>query len=203
MSHLRLENRHTGEVLDIRRTRERGVECLELRGTLPPRRQGAILHVHHTQDEEGFVTAGVLSAMVDGTVIQAGPGEVVSLPRGVPHSWWNAGDEPLAFQGMARPAADLDRYLQAVFDVMNRSPADRPSLFYLAHASLRHRETQRVILMPAWIQTPLFQLIVAVGTLLGRYRGIEWPGCPAKCSGAPPPAQPDTPSDLHRHPRGT
>ena len=52
MSHLRLENRHTGEVLDIRRTRERGVECLELRGTLPPRRQGAILHVHHTQDEE-------------------------------------------------------------------------------------------------------------------------------------------------------
>ncbi len=186
MPHLRLENRHTGEVLDIRRILEHGVECLELRGTLPPRRQGAIPHIHFAQDEEGFVTAGVLSARVNGTVIHAGPGEVVSLPRGVPHSWWNAGEEPLAFQGIARPAVDLDRYLQAVFDVMNQSPADRPSLFYLAHASLRHRKTQRVMLMPAWLQLPLFHLVVAVGTVLGRYRGSEWPGCPVNCPGAPP-----------------
>jgi hypothetical protein len=37
---------------------------------------------------------------------------------------------------------DLDRYLQAVFEVMNAGPEGRPSLFYIAHAALRHRDTQ-------------------------------------------------------------
>ena len=30
-----------------------------------------------------------------------------------------------------------------------------------------------------------------VGTILGRYRGTEWPGCPERCTGAPEPLGPD------------
>ena len=109
----------------------------------------------------------------------------MQLPRGIPHRWWNEGDAPLVFVGRARPVVDLDRYLQAVFEVMNASPPNRPSLFYLAHLSLRHRRTQAVLLMPRVVQAVLFPLAVALGTLLGRYRGTDWPGCPARCTGAP------------------
>lgn len=182
---LRLHNRHTGEVLELRRLVRNGELVLELRGTLPPHSEGPPLHIHHLEDEEGTVTAGTLSAVLDGRRIQAGPGQSVTLPRGVPHRWWNAGNEPLAFEGCTRPLADLDRYLQAMFEVMNAGPPNRPPLFYVAHVALRHRRTQTVLLMPPAVQAVLFRIVVVVGALLGRYRRTEWPGCPARCTGAP------------------
>jgi mannose-6-phosphate isomerase-like protein (cupin superfamily) len=187
---LRLANRHTGEVLEIRRERRDGESVFELRGTLPSHRQGPPLHVHHLEDEEGVITAGTLSAEVDGRRLTVGPGETVRLPRGVPHRWWNDGDQPLSFEGCTRPAVDLDRYLQAVFEVMNAGAPNRPPLFYLAHITLRHRRTQAVLLMPRAIQAVFFRAVFVVGAILGRYRGTEWPGCPERCTGAPEPAEP-------------
>jgi mannose-6-phosphate isomerase-like protein (cupin superfamily) len=182
---LRLQNRHTGEVLEIWRERSDGEMVLRLRGTLPPRREGPPLHIHHIEDEEGLVTAGTLSAEVDGQRLTFGPGETVRLPHGIPHRWWNDGDELLGFEGSARPAVDLDRYLEAVFEVINAGPPNRPPLFYLAHLALRHQRTQTVLVMPRAIQAVMFRVLVAVGSLLGRYRGTQWPGCPARCTGAP------------------
>jgi mannose-6-phosphate isomerase-like protein (cupin superfamily) len=184
-THLRLENRHTGEVLELLRRRHNGEILLEIRGTLPAHREGPPLHIHHLEDEEGTVEAGTLSAEVGGRRIDAGPGQSVRLPRGVPHRWWNQGDEPLAFEGHVRPVVDLDRYLQAIFQVMNAGPRNRPPLFYMAHVALRHRQTQTPLLMRRPIQAVVFRAALALGTLLGRYRGSEWPGCPARCLGAP------------------
>jgi len=191
MAYLRLENRHTGEVLELQRQKQDGEPVLEIRGTLPPHREGPPRHVHHFEDEEGLVTAGILSAEVGGQRIDAGPGQSVRLPRGVPHRWWNAGDQPLSFEGRALPVVDLDRYLQAIFEVMNAGPANQPPLFYLAHVAVRHRRTQSVRVMPPSVQEILFRVAVVLGTLLGRYRGTEWPGCPARCTGAPATASED------------
>jgi mannose-6-phosphate isomerase-like protein (cupin superfamily) len=184
-THLRLENQHTGEVLELRRRRHNGETILELRGTLPPHRDGPPMHIHYLEDEDGMVTAGTISAEVGGRRVDAGPGQAVQLPRGVPHRWWNEGDAPLAFEGHARPVVDLDRHLQAIFEIVNAGPKNRPSLFYIAHATLRHRQTQAVLLMPLPLQAVLFRVVVALGTILGRYRGTDWPGCPARCTGAP------------------
>jgi len=182
---LRLENRHTGEVLEIRKQTRNGEAVFALWGTLPAHREGPPLHIHHLEDEEVVVTAGTLSAEVNGQRLTVGPGQTVRLPRGVPHRWWNDGDQVLVFEGFTRPAVDLDRYLQAVFEVMNAGAPNRPSLFYLAHIAFRHRRTQAVLVMPAPIRAVLFRLAFAAGTLLGRYRGTDWPGCPARCTGAP------------------
>lgn len=182
---LRLHNRHTGEILELRRRRQGGDTILELRGSLPPRSEGPPLHVHHLEDEDGRVVAGRVSVLVGGRRMQAGAGESLQLPRGVPHRWWNEQDEPLAFEGTVRPLVDLDRYLQAIFEVVNAGAPNRPPLFYLAHAALRHRRTQSVLVMPAAVQAVLFRAVVMLGTVLGRYRGTAWPGCPARCTGAP------------------
>lgn len=182
---LRLENRHTGEVLEIRRQTRDGDVFLELRGTLPPHSEGPPMHIHHFEDEEGLVTAGTLSADVGGQRVDVGTGQTVRLPRSVAHRWWNEGDQPLAFEGRTHPVVDLDRYLQAMFEALNAGTPNRPSLFYLAHAALRHRRTQSVLVMPRPIQAVVFRVVVAVGTLLGRYRGTDWPGCPARCTGVP------------------
>src|SRR5689334_22370535 len=120
-----LHNRHTGERLRIRRVQHEGQTCLELDGTLGPRQEGPPLHIHHAETEEGIVTSGRLSASIDGRVGTVGPGGTVVLPAGSAHRCWNAGDETLRFTGFVRPLVDFDVYIEAAFDVINRSPAGR------------------------------------------------------------------------------
>lgn len=183
---LRLENRHTGEELEIRRAMRDGVEVFELRGSLPPHREGPPRHIHHHEDEEGYVTGGMVAVELGGQRLDVGPGQRLKLPRGVPHRWWNQSDSTLTFEGWVTPAVDLDRYLEAVFEVMNAGSPNRPPLFYLAHVALRHRKTQTVLAMPGPLQAIVFRVAVLLGTLLGRYRGTDWPGCPVRCVGVPP-----------------
>jgi mannose-6-phosphate isomerase-like protein (cupin superfamily) len=183
---LQLENRHTGEMLRMRRVRDsQGQTILNLEGSLPPRADGPPLHVHFYEREEGVVKEGTLGVRIgkQNTLVQAG-GAVV-LPPGVVHNWWNAGDDILVFSGQAIPAVDLDRYLQAVFAVLNASPSGKPSIFYIAHVALRHRHTQALAMPPRAIQRVAFPLIVFIGRALGKYRGDNWPGSPQSCMGAP------------------
>jgi quercetin dioxygenase-like cupin family protein len=182
---LTLRNRHTGEQLDLRRVYRDGQMCLELRGSLPPRQEGPPLHVHYCEDEEGTVVGGTLAAEVDGRVIRVEAGGMVSLPMGSAHRWWNDGEDVLVFEGIAKPVVDLDVFLAAAFDVINSGPAGRPPLFYLAHLAWRHRKTQTTLFAPAWVRAVFVPVLVLVGSMLGRYRGTDWPGCPAGRSPAP------------------
>jgi quercetin dioxygenase-like cupin family protein len=183
---LKLVNRHTGETLRLRRVAsEHGQLVLTIEGTLPAGSQGPPPHIHFHQVEEGTIIAGTLGAKVDGKIITIPAGQDASFPAGSVHSWWNAGDVLLEFSGRAIPAGDLDQFLQGVFAVLNASPTGRPSLFYLAHVLWRHRHSQVIVTPPLAIQRLLFPLVIAVGQLLGKYRGTEWPGSPESCPGAP------------------
>ncbi|MGH9680218.1 MAG: cupin domain-containing protein, partial [Candidatus Acidiferrales bacterium] len=99
--------------------------------------------------------------------------------------WWNAGEDLLEFNGRIVPVVDLDRYLQAIFAVVNASQSGRPSLFYLAHIVWRHRHTQELKVPPVAIQRLVFPVVLLIGHVLGKYRGDTWPGSPASCTGAP------------------
>lgn len=143
------------------------------------------MHVHFLEDEEGVVISGTISAIVGGRTISAGAGTFVRFPRGVAHRWWNASEETLVVEGLARPLVDLDRYLQGAFDVLNAGPPGRPSLFYMAHLALRHEHTQSLVMLPRPLQAVLFRVVVGVGALLGKYRGRGWPGCPSKSLAIP------------------
>ena len=129
--------------------------------------------------------AGTLGARVGDKTITVPTGGRAVLPAGIVHTWWNAGEDLLEFSGRAIPAGDLDRYLQAVFAVVNASPSGRPSLFYIAHVLWRHRHSQVMVNPPVAVQRIVFPLLIALGHLLGKYRGYDWPGSPASCPGAP------------------
>jgi quercetin dioxygenase-like cupin family protein len=181
---LRLENRHTGEILVMRRMRDdKGQVVLTLDGTLPPGTSGPPLHVHFHEHEEGIVKAGTLGAQIGKDKFVVPAGGTVVLPAGRPHRWWNAGDDLLEFSGHVVPV-DLDRYLQAVFAVLNASNG-RPPIFYLAHVLWRHRDTQLLSIPPPPIQRILLPIVLIIGRILGKYNGSSWPGSPESCPGAP------------------
>jgi quercetin dioxygenase-like cupin family protein len=183
---LRLENRHTGETLRIRRVRDvSGQVVLMIEGSLPAGSIGPPPHVHFRQREEGRVQAGTLGARIGEQTLVVKAGEVAAFPAGVVHSWWNAGDTLLEFSGRVVPAVDLDQFLQALLAVLNASATGRPSIFYLAHVLWRHRRTQGVVTPPVAIQRILFPMVLLIGRVLGKYKGQGWPGCPETCTGAP------------------
>jgi mannose-6-phosphate isomerase-like protein (cupin superfamily) len=183
---LKLELKHVGEQLTLRRIKtDDGIEELRLTGSLPARRPGPPLHIHFEEHEHGEVVSGTLSALVDGNLLVIKAGGSAHFPMGSAHRWWNDGDEELLLRGVVTPAADLDRFLQALFEVLNAGSPNRPPLFYMAHVLYRHRKTQAVLVVPRAVQRTLFPIVVLLGTVLGKYRGTAWPGCPSRCTGAP------------------
>jgi mannose-6-phosphate isomerase-like protein (cupin superfamily) len=80
-----------------------------LEHTIPPRTLAAPTHVHQHEDEYSFVLSGRLGAHVGDAELDAGPGELVAKPRGVPHAFWNAGDEETRLLELISPAG-FERY---------------------------------------------------------------------------------------------
>jgi uncharacterized cupin superfamily protein len=71
---------------------------------LPARQLGAPTHTHTQEDEYSYVLSGRLTAQIGDELVEAGPGELVAKPRGIPHAMWNAGDEPVRFLELISPA---------------------------------------------------------------------------------------------------
>jgi mannose-6-phosphate isomerase-like protein (cupin superfamily) len=77
--------------------------------TIPPRTLAAPLHTHEHEDEYSFVLEGRLGAQIGDDVVEAGGGELVLKPRGVPHAFWNPGDEETRVLEIISPAS-FERY---------------------------------------------------------------------------------------------
>ena len=70
---------------------------------LAPRSLGAPMHAHEREEEISHVTAGRLGVQIGDEVLEAGPGDTVVKPRGIPHAFWNPGDEPVRFLELITP----------------------------------------------------------------------------------------------------
>ena len=128
---------------------------------------------HFHEREEATVRAGTLGARIGKETVRVPAGGTGIFPAGVVHTWWNAGEVLLEMSGRVIPAVDLDRYLQALFAVLNAAPSGRPSIFYIAHVLWRHRHTQKIAAPPRIIQRIIFPLVLFAGRVLGKYRGTE------------------------------
>jgi len=62
-----------------------------------PAQPVAPLHVHHGDDEAWYVLAGALGFRVGEREVEARAGSGVFAPRGVAHTYWNAGPGPARY----------------------------------------------------------------------------------------------------------
>jgi quercetin dioxygenase-like cupin family protein len=68
-------------------------------------REGPPLHTHVREDEVLYVLQGRLRVRLDEEIQEAPAGSFVFIPRGVPHSWQNVGDDQVRFLVVFTPAA--------------------------------------------------------------------------------------------------
>ena len=92
---------------------------------LAPRALGSPVHTHAHEDEWSFVLEGEVGVELDGVAGVARPGDLVLKPRGVPHAFWNAGDEPARLLEVITPAG-FEGYFEELAEVF-ADPAPDPA----------------------------------------------------------------------------
>lgn len=90
--------------------------------TLAPGLLGAPPHRHTREDETSYVLEGQLTVQIGADVVTAGPGEIVVKPRGISHTFWNAGDQPVRFLEVISPGGFEDYFAELASII----PADGP-----------------------------------------------------------------------------
>lgn len=73
------------------------------------------VHIHPTQEEFILVQEGVLDLKLDGVWVQAKAGDLVRMPRGIPHGYFNKSDLPAKALFWVSPAG----MLEALFDQLH------------------------------------------------------------------------------------
>jgi mannose-6-phosphate isomerase-like protein (cupin superfamily) len=84
-------------------------ETLDPPGTFVPP------HIHPTQDEFIYMLEGTFDLYLDGTWTQAKPGDLVRMPKGLPHGYYNKQDKPSRALFTVTPA----RRLRELFDQLH------------------------------------------------------------------------------------
>lgn len=86
-------------------------ETLDPPGTFVPP------HVHPDQDEFIYLLEGVMDLRVDEASTQARPGDLVRMPRGVPHAYYN--NQPIAARALfwVSPSGRLRQLFDQLHDL--------------------------------------------------------------------------------------
>ncbi len=69
-----------------------------------PKTLGAGMHTHSREDEYSYILEGEVTFQIGDQVFTAGPGSWVRKPRGIPHTFWNAGSAPALILEVISPA---------------------------------------------------------------------------------------------------
>ena len=75
------------------------------------------VHIHPTQDEFILVQEGELDLKLDGKWVKAKEGDLVRMPAGIPHGYFNKSDKPTRALFWVSPAGKLKDLFVALDDL--------------------------------------------------------------------------------------
>ena len=81
-------------------------------------------HIHPTQDEFIYMLEGRLELMLDGREMQAGPGDLVRMPMGLPHGIFNRSGETVKCLFWVAPTRRLYDLFWAIHSMADQNPAE-------------------------------------------------------------------------------
>ena len=94
---------------------------------LPPRALGSPLHTHRNEDEFSYVLEGQIGLQLGDETLLAKAGDLVFKPRGIPHAFWNAGDEPARLLEIISPAG-FENYFRELAPLLAAEKRDEAAI---------------------------------------------------------------------------
>jgi quercetin dioxygenase-like cupin family protein len=164
-----IENGGGERLTFLRRVATPAGDRLEVENVVSPG-AGPPMHVHYFQTESVTIQEGRIAYQRPGRPPEyAEAGATVTFLPGEAHKFWNAGTTPLRGVGYIEPADNIEFFLGAIFESTKRNGGTRPGLFDIAFLVTRYRSEFAMLEIPSFVQRLLFPMVVAVGTMLGKY----------------------------------
>lgn len=167
-----IENPVTGESGYVRLGTPETNGALLVSDLRVPASEGPLLPMHfHPGHEERFTVVDGRIVFVRGdarSVVEAGGHEVV--PPGIPHRWWNVGDQDARVLVEVRPAARFEQLTRTVFGLVREGKTNKQDIPNPLQAALIAKEFGDVVVFtnpPVWLQQILYGLLAPLGRLLG------------------------------------
>lgn len=127
-------------------------------------------HIHPYQENRFRIIKGDLCFRINGKEQMAHAGESISIPKNVPHHFWNPGKDEAHYIQEFYPALRIDRLFETFFALARDGKLNAkgsPNILRAAVIMLAHEKEIRLA-KPAWsIQKLFFSLMAAVGKLAG------------------------------------
>jgi mannose-6-phosphate isomerase-like protein (cupin superfamily) len=99
-------------------------------------------HIHHREEEAWYVLSGALTFRIGGQTVEAPAGTFVLVPRGIVHSFGNAGTSPATYLELFSPAG-MEGYFEERFGLEQATPraanADYAGLDPAVHGALAQK----------------------------------------------------------------
>lgn len=173
---------HIGDALENPCTGERGVLVkapwegdASLEADLFVQPDGAVVgeHIHRGFDERFTVKAGRIAFRLDGSESIAEPGDVVDIPHGHWHDWWNAGDEEAVARVWVSEGMRFLQMIETLFGLARDGHTNAkglPDPLQLAMFATEFRDVLELRRPPPAVQSALFGLLRPIARARG-YRG--------------------------------
>jgi mannose-6-phosphate isomerase-like protein (cupin superfamily) len=97
-------------------------------GTDPPQFI-APLHIHHDDDEAWYVLDGALGVRLDDADFEVPSGGAILVPRGTPHTYWNAIAAPTRYLLVMTPR------IHSLIEALHEGGDREPESIFRAHRS--------------------------------------------------------------------
>jgi quercetin dioxygenase-like cupin family protein len=141
------------------------IECIS-----PVTTEREKLHYHPYQENRFMVTKGELLFNIDGKEQLASVGDIISIPKNIPHSFYNSGRTDAHYFQEFFPALKIDSLFETFFELakvgkLNKSGT--PNILRTALILLNFEKEIRLV-HPNWkVQKVIFKLLAPIARLMG------------------------------------
>ena len=170
-----IENPVTGErVTWIETAHRTGGELLAADLYVRPAAAVGLAHRHVRQEERFAVRSGTAGFEVAGEARMVSHGDEVTIPIGVAHRWWNAGQDELRVRMELRPALDTETFFETFFGLArdgktNAKAKGIPGLLQIAVVFRDLGDScPQLVKPPPGVQRAVFTVLAPIGKLVGR-----------------------------------
>lgn len=176
-----LVNPVTGERIVFRkRARDTAGELLEINLLMAPGGFIAAPHVHPRAEERFEVRGAEVVFRIGRDERRYKPGDVVVVPPGTPHTWWNPSETEASTLIQLRPAMDMETLFETMFGLAAAGKVNRRGMPNLLQVMVLARAFKDEAAPPpplSWFINPLSYLLAPIGRALGyRPRYDEYSG---------------------------
>ncbi|MDZ7694293.1 MAG: cupin domain-containing protein [Balneolaceae bacterium] len=140
---------------------------LRIKLTFYPHAEGPPVHIQTGWDEYYKILSGELTLTLEGEQKKLGPGEEITIPRGVPHKPSNPTDEPVVCEVIM--PAQFVVYLSHIYGYMDedKKNGEPPRMIFQMALSNQYFDSYLGEGPPVWLQKTLNFLLIPLARLMG------------------------------------